>query len=945
MKIFLSCYFYENSKSSFIYLQRNFYSNEQYNQPIKSLEVLAGTEKYSFTPPYNSKTINFTPTQVGKQIISFKATFEDGTVATTKAEIETNDTSTFRVGVEPCYKPAALNPSISSKANIVADVPFQNYNNGSWIFGRGEVGYYYAKNKICGNNTPQTLTKPIIFIDGFDALDKRPISEIYDKNLAFEQNGTPENLGKKLRDKDYDLIVLNFPTYVINGVAIDGGTDYIERNAMVLVKLIQQVNAELAAQGNTEKLVIVGPSMGGLISQYALAYMEKYRYWTSNPVWEHNTRLWISFDAPHNGANIPIGAQEFLRFWASKGVSVAEGNWVNSINSTAARQMLLHHCDQPNSFFPINVQAHAYRSPFLANVANNGLPGSNGFPTQLRKLAISSGSQAGALTGVANQITITTSTRVRVWGHDAAEVGVSEIRNTGSYGGSNQVFYGWKRFNSPHNSSCFGPVNSVSYDTAPGGVFNVYEIIKEDGQGNSCSAYPTPFGNLPSVCPFAGLWVNTDATLINPYHCFIPTKSALGFKGTNQDLGENFSGRSLVCTNETPFDAYYAPSANEGHIQLNAGNVAWIMPELDGIKNVNPAPYPMNFQVAIVADPNNSNCINQPQTYSIDPNSLPVPAADIISVNWISEGNLTIQSVNTRDNVTVINNGISFGRLRVEVIVRGTCLGKGIGAVDLGPTPNYTINFTELTGNTLCKGNTLRYTLRINGQLVSTMVGTPQYTVSSNLQIINPNPNNLEVLILEAGASSINVTTNYADPCRGNFQGVGVLYFEASSPPLVGKFSFPNVSYDACFGTYSLIISPNFNATDVSINGAPFVPITGPIELSVGTYTIALSNSCGVSATRTMTISAAPMGCKTVVSAKDTEITVSPNPANTYLDVSNILAGSEVKIYTKMGVLVHSEKSENDKIRLDISKFNTDLYILEAVLPNNVRVRKQIIKQ
>ena len=46
-----------------------------------------------------------------------------------------------------------------------------------------------------------------------------------------------------------------------------------------------------------------------------------------------------------------------------------------------------------------------------------------------------------------------------------------------------------------------------------------------------------------------------------------------------------------------------------------------------------------------------------------------------------------------------------------------------------------------------------------------------------------------------------------------------------------------------------------------------------------------------------------------------------------------------------MGVLVHSEKSENDKIRLDISKLTTDLYILEAVLPNNVRVRKQIVKQ
>ena len=95
-------------------------------------------------------------------------------------------------------------------------------------------------------------------------------------------------------------------------------------------------------------------------------------------------------------------------------------------------------------------------------------------------------------------------------------------------------------------------------------------------------------------------------------------------------------------------------------------------------------------------------------------------------------------------------------------------------------------------------------------------------------------------------------------------------------------------------------------------------------------------------------------GCKTVGTTPKKadilptalpEITISPNPASTYLDIANILAGSEVKIYTKMGVLVHSEKSENDKIRLDISKLNTDLYILEAVLPNNVKVRKQIVKE
>lgn len=62
------------------------------------------------------------------------------------------------------------------------------------------------------------------------------------------------------------------PPYLLP-VYQDHGGDYIERNAFTLVKLIQQTNAQLQANGSTEKLVIVGASAGGLVSRYALAYM------------------------------------------------------------------------------------------------------------------------------------------------------------------------------------------------------------------------------------------------------------------------------------------------------------------------------------------------------------------------------------------------------------------------------------------------------------------------------------------------------------------------------------------------------------------------------------------------------------------------------------------------------------------------------------------------
>jgi len=68
---------------------------------------------------------------------------------------------------------------------------------------------------------------------------------------------------------------LNFKDWNSPQGIIHGGADYVERNAMVLVELIKNINPALASNGSTEKLVVIGPSMGGLISRYALAYMKK----------------------------------------------------------------------------------------------------------------------------------------------------------------------------------------------------------------------------------------------------------------------------------------------------------------------------------------------------------------------------------------------------------------------------------------------------------------------------------------------------------------------------------------------------------------------------------------------------------------------------------------------------------------------------------------------
>jgi triacylglycerol esterase/lipase EstA (alpha/beta hydrolase family) len=137
--------------------------------------------------------------------------------------------------------------------------------------------------------TMSQVDKPLIIVEGFD-----PTNEISVSNIASLFNRPTGNmLGEQLRNEGYDIIILNFAN----------GGDYIQRNAFLLIELINQINT--SKTGN-EQLVICGVSMGGLVARYALTYMEHHSL-------NHNTRLFISFDAPNKGAYIPISLQYLLK--------------------------------------------------------------------------------------------------------------------------------------------------------------------------------------------------------------------------------------------------------------------------------------------------------------------------------------------------------------------------------------------------------------------------------------------------------------------------------------------------------------------------------------------------------------------------------------------------------------------------------------------------------
>ena len=273
---------------------------------------------------------------------------------------------------------------------IVASIPYQGYDETQAYFGEGEY-------EIFLDNVDNVLDKPIIILDGFDPGDGRDINGLYN---SFSFGG--QNLADIVRDEGFDIVILNAPAYITDGKEIDGGSDYIQRNAMVLVELINEINSQKVGD---EELVVLGPSMGGLIARYALSYMEQNNL-------QHETRLYISFDSPHKGANIPIGLQYLINYLADEfGDPQATAIVTDVLNSPAAKEMLYDHLlghllagsttqQDPTKLLPEG--APDFRDAFQAELDDLG------FPSNVRNVAMINGAADGTMIGMPGILVVDT---------------------------------------------------------------------------------------------------------------------------------------------------------------------------------------------------------------------------------------------------------------------------------------------------------------------------------------------------------------------------------------------------------------------------------------------------------------------------------------------------------------------------------------------------------
>ena len=501
-------------------------------------------------------TVNYTTTN-GIKTLRFEALLSSGEVLTTYAAI-------YCTPPPPMYAtfPESDHPYIEKfiekegKA-IWSKIPHPNpYDGGTFSKAKGEVWIYYA-------NSEYKLKKPVLIVDGFDPENLRTFEDNTNKKtggksiwqmLYYPRSpGDTVHIGQQLLLEDYDLVVLDFP---------EGGI-YIEQNAMVCIEVINWINRTLAENESEEEIVVIGPSMGGQISRYALAYMEKNKNANTN-YGNHNCRLWVSFDSPHQGAHISMGAQALIYHFANElGIGSIKGLWSKTLNSIAAQQMLVHHRNQ-NAYLKHN----KYYNTSLRNV---------GYPENLRKIAISNGSLNNTSNHAAGQKAFDGTVW---WPVSLAAIGASTIFGAvvtpiidinlynALNSGKNNVFVAkyWivipvpfpltfpisKKYEFNNNTGKCSP------DAAPGSYYNTYNQIRD-------------------AVKKTGATISTNIQT----HCFMPITSVLDIS-SSMNFCTDVSSRDLVAEGKTPFASYWGPTGkNMDHISFDNSLATWVLREID----------------------------------------------------------------------------------------------------------------------------------------------------------------------------------------------------------------------------------------------------------------------------------------------------------------------------------------------------------------------------
>jgi len=690
----------------------------------------------------------------------------------------------------------ALSTSFYSQSQNFPIASSANHSGGTYSIYRSD-----NDSTITINN----IRKPIIWVEGFEVSEETSIRENYD----LIDIGS--NLEEQLHAAGYDIVILNF----------NDATDYIQRNAKVLEQLIQDINN---GKPNNESLVVMGYSMGGLVARYALVEME------NNSI-DHETRLYVSYDAPHKGAHVPVSVQALaLTFNGTSYRTMFPelATILERFESPAARQMLKYRIPSATTadqVLPVSTD-HAN---FMNEI--NNLNGNGGFPQNCQSVALSLGSwnavpqranfdsdengendfQYGAFPAVYINFPASSGTGVQaVWDLNTCEA-VAAFTFQSFLSTTNSLTYPYYSTRSgysglgDYNYATYWYSNQAGFNLLPAGAWSRF-FAYDSGE-------PIDFapGSLTNSYEQVVTSLNAEVDCSFAYYdnsTFVPTVSALAYNTT--DLFYNIGDDQSRLT-KTPFSDIFAfCGENQSHtegIATNAQLVSWVMSKLNN-GSANSCYCGNNASITnslanLCSGGTTFNLVNPPHlsntTWSVSPTNLVQTSSGsgntaLIRANTTGSGNATVTFRNASCGNSIVRSKTVWAG---KPYVTGYLIGGSSGDEYLAYGTSYQ--------NKVCNLTTFYTDMDIRGQ--------SSYTWSRPAA----NPTN---------------TTWYqsGDGIRSYFYAVGqTATFRLSAVNSCGTTSYDYrfISVSCGSGCSQYSVSPNPSSTEVNIV-VPNIPAPCP---------------------------------------------------------------------------------------------------------------------
>lgn len=506
---------------------------------------------------------------------------------------------------------------ISQAVNFSATKDSQGGSSGLMTSGSYQIRYGADKTSATAQ-----VTKPLILVEGWDPRHLDEHADIY------------EYLHPQLRvdlfNRNYDVITLNF----------DHPDFGIGFNGMLLVELIERLNSNLKS-GN-EEAVVLGMSMGGLVARFALKTMENLNI-------DHETRLYVSFDSPHQGATLPEGLYSMASHLATANFSILN-NPLYYLRQGSPQLTELYHILTSSSVNQM-LKNSSLHIPFQN--AMDAL----GYPENLRKVAVSNGSMRGL--------------RQRSTGAGGGRLNPGDVLI--SFNNAN-LFFGLSDVLTANfeirSSSPGTKIADLDLDI---NIFNNTQIVDFDDYAYaSDKPYEVNSGGYFELDAILGDVANGLPGLQNNMldgFTFIPFASAFDIHpGFNHKLDidlTKFNGGFPAYANNwdilcySPFDNIIAaPFENEAHLEMTLRTANWLLDEIEEtptgtlVRNFCPVGLSLN-------DSDEPLCDNTMRT---------IRFVDLVpghSISWTAGTGLDIVGSTTGNSVQVRNNPFVSGSTAV----------------------------------------------------------------------------------------------------------------------------------------------------------------------------------------------------------------------------------------------------------------------------------------